>query len=1104
MRNQRVVLIALVLLLLLGGAAAVYFLVFDSPDQAQGNSPIVAGGNEQANNPTPRPDPTVDRPANNTPDKPGPTDPLPKPEPDKPDPLPKPDVPVPPRPDQPDQPLPEVPDTTNWPVHTTEHTIKGKIIYKSDGRPAVGAAITAEFNANPWTWGERDGNPKPPDTAAKVEGSTTSDGAGEFTLVVKFSRKVHPSRIREEGEKRDIAPEDDRDGGWGGGWGESLIVVGRMAGYAPARSGAIWLGNNADTAITLSLAVPAALTGRVIDAVSRKGIADATVSVYQSDAGSDGWTAPRTARTDTEGYFSFNDLGAGMYMYSANAAGYTEADAMSTGRRIDLTKGGEQNLGDIALLPAAGLSGLVVDAQTGKPVAGANVELEQASSWGRMPKGGGSTDAEGKFLILNIGAGSYSVRASAADYAPTTVPSVAAEAGKTTDMGVIKLGRGFSLKGKVVDGSGGVAGANISLNEPGPSSMWGFDAGGRALGTATSASDGSFTISGLSETAARIAVTAEGYAQLSEKLDLKSGMSDVTLRLFRGVKIIGRVQAADGTPAAGISVGVISHADGAYNMYKLQPENLRWFGSQGGVSGTTGQDGRFVLERVPPQTYLFAAYPSSGKPFVQDDIRVTESGDIDLGDIRLPGPGNVRVTVTEGGQPVSGLKVEIRTGMGMWVSGSETHPSAETDGLGVAQINDVPAGEAYVMTSRDKDQWDTEILQKRRVLIKTGQTVDFKLELKPSDSARLHGRATLDSKPSFSEIMLLGVGDKSSFFKQAKPDEAGFYEFPAVPMGSYVMHFRVGDKVMSSIATLTVDKPGELEFSRNFDGHSVSGVVSTPNNTAAERASVKIAMTRLNDPTPEAYTQWLKAETGCDADGRFRLDHVSAGTYRLTASLDGVGSISQDITVSAGDVSGITLALANNSGTLRVIVKKLTGTPLSAQNFGLVQLRDASGTVLAFDNENAGFFMPAAGSQVDLTTVPSGTYTLVLNTAGFLPLEKTGVTITTGNRTDVEVELTAAAELHLTFTNTEATQELLATATLRYFDAQGNELPRHSSPFDAWSPPPATETPLLRARYIGPNVTQVKVKIQGFAELVVNVEFEAGKKIQKQETLVAG
>lgn len=1097
MRNQRLVLIALVVLLLLAGATAVYFLVFDTPANGPGNSPIVADGNEQTNTPAPRPDPSVDRPSSNTPDKPGPADPLPKPQPDKPDPQPKPDLPVQPRPDQPDQPVPATPDMTNWPVHTTEHTIKGKISYKSDGRPAVGAAISAEVN-NPWSRMEPGSMPQI-DPSAKVEGSTTSDGAGEFTLVIKFSRKVHPSRTRDEGENRDIAPEDDR----GGNWGESLVVVGRMAGYAPARSGGIWIGTGTETVVNLSLAIPAALTGRVIDAVSRKGIADATVSVFQSDAGTDGWTAPRVTKTDSEGYFSFNDLGAGMYMYSANATGYTEADAMSTGRRIDLTKGGEQNLGDIALLPAAALSGQVVDAETGKPIASATVDLEQSTSWGRMPKGGGSTDAEGKFSIQNVGAGAYSVRASASGYAPTTLPSVTAEAGQDTDVGVIKLGRGFALKGRVVDGSGGVAGAALTLSEPGPSSMWGFDAGVRQLGTTTTASDGSFTVTGLAETTALISVQADGYAQLKEKLELKSGMAEVTLRLFRGVKITGRVLAADGTPAAGLSVGVISHADGAYNMYKLQPDNLRWFG-QGGISSTTGPDGRFTLDRVPPQTYLFGAYPSSGKPYVQDDIRINETGDLDLGDIRLPGPGSVRVTVTEDGQPVSGLKVEVRAGMGMWGSGSEAHPNAETDAAGVAQINDVPAGEVYIMTARDKDQWDTEILQKRRVLVKTGLTTEFKLELKPADSARVHGRATLNTKPSFSEIILLGTGDKASFFKQAKPDEAGFYEFPAVPLGSYVLHFRVGDKVMSALATLAVDKPGDLEVTRDFTGHAVSGVVSTPNNTAAERASVKISMMRLNDPTPEAYTQWMKAETGCDADGRFRLEHVVAGAYRVTASLDGVGSISQDVNVGAGDVSGVSLILANNSGTLRVIVKKLIGTPLSAQNFGLVQLRDSGGTVLAFDNENAGFFMPAAGSQVDLTTVPAGTYTMVLNTAGFLPLEKTGVTITTGNRTDVEVELTAAAELHLTFTNTEATQDLLATATLRYFDAQGNELTRHSSPFDAWSPPPATESPLLRARYIGPNVAQVKVKIQGFIELVVNVEFEAGKKIQKQETLVAG
>jgi len=1115
MRNQRLVLFALVALLVLGGGAAVYFLFFNTSDPAGNGGPghvaLQPDSNEaprvRDNTPVDRPDPVRPKPDN-------PSDPAKTKDPDPAPPVtPKKTDPVRPNPHEP-EPLPglapgEEVDTTNWPTRTTEHTIKGKVIYKSDGRSAAGAAVTAEINENGMGWGAREGIPKQLKSAAKVEGSTTSDGAGEFTLTVKLTRKVPPGigDRDEDGEriKRDISPDDDKSGGLGWAGAEWVLVIARMAGYAPARSGAVYLGSgNEVPPVTLSLAIPAALSGRVIDAVSRKGIAAAKVTLYQADAGGEGWSAPRQATTDADGYFSVNDLGAGTYMYAAEAEGYSVENAMSTGRRVDLTKGGEQNLGDIPLLPAATITGQVVDGETGKPVPSASVELEQNTAWGRSSNSGVSTDAEGRFEIKGAAAGTYSLRASASEYAPTVIPNVVAEAGKSCDAGVIKLGRGFKLTGFVVDGSGqGVAGATVELNERGAQSNWGFDTGSHPLGSSTTDSSGAFTITGLSEASARVSVTAQGYAQLRQDIELKAGMAEVKLRLFKGVRVIGRLLAADGSPAKDISAGVIAHSDRAYQTYKSMADQMRWFG-QSGLSVSTGEDGRFVIPNVPPDTYLFVAYPPTGKSLAQDDVRVTETNDVDLGDIRLPGPGSVRVVVTENGQPVSGLKIELRSSMGVWAGGNSDHPSAETDSAGVAMVNDVPAGDAYIMTGRDKDTWDTEILQKRRVMVKTGQTVEFKLELKPADSARVHGRVTLNGKPLFNEILVIGTGDKASFFKQTKPDEAGFYEFPAIGKGSYVMHCRTGDKTMSSLALVNVDLAGELEITRDFAGYGVSGIVSTPNNTAAERASVKVAMTRLNDPTPEVFTQWMKAETPCDADGRFRFENVGPGSYRLTASLVGVGSVTQDVIVSAGDASGVALALANNSGSLRVTLKKLNGTPLSVQNYGFVQLRDAAGTILTFEDQNAGFFMPATGTQVELTTVPAGTYTMVINTAGFLPQEKAGVTITTGTRTDQEIELTAAAELHMTVTNAEITQAQLDAAVVRYFDAQGVEVTKPSSPFDAWSAPPATEAPTLRARYIGPGVAQVKVKLVGFVELTIAVEFEAGKKIEKQETLVAG
>lgn len=1116
MRNQKLVLLVLLVLLLVGGAVAGWFFI--NTDEPGRRGQIAQANNAAEPEPGKQPgkDGPIDRPnlqGNQPgPDRPAGNDPTGKPrvngenpdvDPTKNKVQPKIDTP-------PEEPV--GPDMSNWPVKKSEHTIKGKIVYKSDGRPAAGAAITAEFYANAMMATDRggaEGALKPPE-GSKVEGSTTSDGMGEFTLQITLTRKVPPGWDDPDQPGRDISPDDDEEAdksgrswrNWGGA--ENVIVVGRMAGYAPARSGMIWLREGADQEVKLSLAIPAALSGRVIDALTRKGIDGASVQLYQADNGADGWTTPRTVQCDKDGYFSVSDLGAGSYMYAASANGYSAENAWQTGRRVDLSKGGEQNLGDIPLLPSCGLTGLVVDAETGKPIAGASVDLEQPSAWGSFASHGVTTNQEGRFDVQGVGTGIYTLRASAQGYAPTALENVGAEAGKSTDVGTIKLGHGFGFDGMVLDAQGkGLAGATVTLTERKKGNGWGFGNQGRTLGTWVTESNGGFAATGLAQGEATIEATAQGFARNSIDLDLAPGMGTVTIRLFPGATVKGRVIATDGSPAKGCSVTLLDHTDPMYNAYKQQPGsfgNMRWFG-QNAISSATRDDGAFALNNVPPGTYLLVANPATGQGTALDDLKVGQGGEVDAGDLRLPGPGTLRVTVTEQGKPVAGLKVMLKNpGFGM--DGNAKEYSAETDALGIAELRDVPAGDQYVTTSQDKDQWDTEIFTKRRVTIKSGQTTEFKLELKPANTARVHGRLTLDNKAQFSEVYILGTGTKQGFFKNTKPDEAGFFDFNNVPFGDFMLHARMGDKVISCTLQITVDNTADLEVNKDFTGRVVSGAVTTPNNTAAERASVKVFLQRLNDGTPEAYAQWLKAESRCDADGKFSFDHVPAGQYRLSASLEGVGSTGQDVAVSGSDLSGLGLALTNNSGTIRVIVKKLTGTPLAAQNWGMVQVRDAAGATLNFDN-GIGYFMPSAGAQVDMPTIPAGTYTVVVITSGCMQLEKSGVVVTTGNRTDCEVDLIAAAELHLTVTNTEVTQAMLDLASVKYFDAQGVEIARPSSPFDAWSTPAQAEKPTLYSGRIGPTVKQIKVKVPGYAEVTITIDWEAGKKIEREESLVA-
>ncbi len=75
------------------------------------------------------------------------------------------------------------------------------------------------------------------------------------------------------------------------------------------------------------------------------------------------------------------------------------------------------------------VAGSVVDAETGEPIVGANIYLENTSL-------GAASDLDGAYVILNVPAGSYTLIVSVVGYARTKVTDVEVKAGETTKITV--------------------------------------------------------------------------------------------------------------------------------------------------------------------------------------------------------------------------------------------------------------------------------------------------------------------------------------------------------------------------------------------------------------------------------------------------------------------------------------------------------------------------------------------------------------------------------------------------------------------------------------------------------------------------------------------
>jgi hypothetical protein len=350
--------------------------------------------------------------------------------------------------------------------------------------------------------------------------------------------------------------------------------------------------------------------------------------------------------------------------------------------------------------------------------------------------------------------------------------------------------------------------------------------------------------------------------------------------------------------------------------------------------------------------------------------------------------------------------------------------------------------------------------------------------------------------------VLVGVGPLKNVVKQGTVKN-GEYEFRSLTLGKYELHARQSEDAVPATVLVEVTHEGDNPFNKDFRGYSINGSVTTPANDAAERAQVKVVITPMGLASSE-NTFWMRGSTACDADGQFTFENVAMGSYQITASLAGVGSVSKEFSMGNGDVN-LELNIGKTSGRLTLKISKVIGKSVrQGMAFALPSMVDSAGRDVALGDPNETFMTTSEGSEKTLPTIAAGTYVVTLKAMGYMSRKVSNVIVDVGKTTVVEFEITAAAELRVTFTNTDITQEQCNTAVLSYFDASGKQIPIEGNILDSFGTPPAFTKPTVAAQYVGPEIAQVKIKLAGFAEFSVPVQFEAGKLITTEVTLVQG
>ena len=243
-----------------------------------------------------------------------------------------------------------------------------------------------------------------------------------------------------------------------------------------------------------------------------------------------------SATTDGAGAFTIHGLPDGDYrVWAARAAG----GQREWGEQGVKAKTGDKNVKVTLTSPGTVVGTLVLE--TGSAPKLAAVRL------GQHPSTPSSSD--GTFKLLDVAPGKHDLRIHGAEFAEFIQRDVNVQAGKTTDLGTIKLLRGRKLVGRVVDPSGAaVAGAKVKVGDmllsiEGAQEQMDNIEQMYGAHSALTDQDGQFTLTGISKK--RTNVIADHPARgRSHALSIPEGIDDpppITLALRGFGTIVGKV-----------------------------------------------------------------------------------------------------------------------------------------------------------------------------------------------------------------------------------------------------------------------------------------------------------------------------------------------------------------------------------------------------------------------------------------------------------------------------------------------------------------------------------------------------------------------------------
>jgi protocatechuate 3,4-dioxygenase beta subunit len=254
----------------------------------------------------------------------------------------------------------------------------------------------------------------------------------------------------------------------------------------------------------------------------------------------------------------------------------SDANFTSQTKQVSLGNGKNTVNFSLASQSTVTLTGTVTDSGNIAPIQGATVSLTDANG---APIASTTTGTNGQYTFTGLQVGIYTFTASDTGFI-TQSTDVTLITGTNTDN--ISLQQAATMSGFVTDANGNaVQGATVTVAENGQTF------------TATTGTNGSYTISGLTPGTVNVTISASGFSPVATQATLTNGTNADNFALSaQQAELSGVVTDPNNTPVDGVTITATD--------------------SNGVVQGTTttfnnnGIDGFYAFNNLPPGTYTIS------------------------------------------------------------------------------------------------------------------------------------------------------------------------------------------------------------------------------------------------------------------------------------------------------------------------------------------------------------------------------------------------------------------------------------------------------------------------------------------------------------------